>query len=231
MTQFFVDPLLEEHAEGSTTLSSGLWEGDSGTLADSSRRALLKLIQGPYLSSKQHSRLWTALLADRVQIQSRLHDLFLDVVIDEVDELAFTRKVHAPEFDAPSALRNVALTYADTILLLVLRQQLLATGGGRRTIVSQTEIFEQLAIYRNSDTATYARNLNSAWTRMSKQYRVIHTVDDDRVEVSPLVKFMIDEERVRALTQVYEKLAGLDPQSHTTADLPEPTAESSEELS
>lgn len=227
MTQFFSDPFPEEQPEHAQAQPSELWDGDRGKLADNSRRALLKLIQGPYLSSKQHSRLWTALLADYDQIQSRLNDLFLDVIIDEVDEFAFTRKVHAPEFDAPSALRNVSLTYADTIMLLVLRQQLLAAGGGRRTIVSQTEIFEQLAIYRNSDAASYARNLNAAWTRMSSQYRVIHAVDDGRVEISPIVKFMIDDERVRALTQVYEDLAGRDPdqKSHASTDSSASTTE------
>lgn len=190
----------------STTGARELWQGDTGSLAENSRRALLKLIQGPYLSSKQHSRLWTAMLADRVQIQSRLHDLFLDLVVDEIDEFAFTRKPNAPEFDAPSALRSVSLTYADTVMLLVLRQQILATGGGQRTIVSQEEVFEQLAIYRNTDEATYERNLNASWGRMSSHYRVFHPVDEGRVEVSAIVKFMIDEDRVRSLVKVYKNL-------------------------
>ncbi len=190
---------------------TGLWIGDTGRLVDQSRRALLRLVQGPYLSAKQHPRLWTAVLADRPEIESRLHELFLDLFVDEIDEFAFTQKARTGDFDAPSALRSVNLTYADTVILLVLRQQLLATGGGTRTIVGKDEIFEQLDVYRNADESTFRRNLNSSWVRMSNQFRVIHSVGDDRVEVSPIVKFLIDEDRVLALTAVYRELG-------TTAD-------------
>lgn len=184
-----------------------LWIGDTGRLVEQSRRALLRLVQGPYLSAKQHPRLWIALLADRPEIESRLHELFLDLTVDEVDEFAFTRKARTGDFEAPSALRSVNLSYADTVMLLVLRQQLLATGGDARTIVGKDEIFEQLDVYRDTDESTFRRNLNSAWVRMSNQFRVIHSVGDDRVEVSPVVKFLIDEDRVRALTEVYRRLS------------------------
>ncbi|MGK0720745.1 DUF4194 domain-containing protein [Leucobacter sp. W1478] len=194
---------------GEGAAHTGLWIGDTGRLVDLSRRALLRLVQGPYLSAKQHPRLWTALLVDRAEIESRLHELFLDLHIDEIDEFAFTRKARTGEFDAPSALRSVNLTYADTIMLLALRQQLLATGGSARTIVGQDEIFEQLDMYRDTDESTFRRNLNSAWVRMSNQFRVIHPVGEDRVEVSPVVKFLVDEDRVRALTEVYRGLGSV----------------------
>ena len=41
--------------------------------------------------------LWAALVADQATIRSRLHDLFLDLVLDEYDEFAFTRKVETHE--------------------------------------------------------------------------------------------------------------------------------------
>lgn len=192
---------------GEGAAHTGLWIGDTGRLVEQSRRALLRLVQGPYLSAKQHPRLWIALLADRPEIESRLHELFLDLTVDEVDEFAFTRKARTGDFEAPSALRSVNLSYADTVMLLVLRQQLLATGGDARTIVGKDEIFEQLDVYRDTDESTFRRNLNSAWVRMSNQFRVIHSVGDDRVEVSPVVKFLIDEDRVRALTEVYHRLS------------------------
>lgn len=220
--EFTADEAAEDGAfegEGHT----GLWIGDTGKLPDPSRRALLRLVQGPYLSAKQHPRLWTALLADRPKIESRLHDLFLDLFVDEIDEFAFTRKARTGDYDVPSALRSVNLTYADTVMLLVLRQQLLATGGGARTIVGQDEIFEQLDVYRDGDETTYRRNLNSAWSRMSNQFRVIHSVGDDRVEVSPVVKFLIDEDRVRTLTEVYRGLGTQTDAADGTEDAEEVT--------
>lgn len=37
--------------------STGLWSGDTGTLTEQSRRALLKLLAGPYLSGRRQPRL------------------------------------------------------------------------------------------------------------------------------------------------------------------------------
>ena len=41
-----------------------LWTGDTGRLHDQSRRALLRLLQGPYLSGRAQPQLWSALVAD-----------------------------------------------------------------------------------------------------------------------------------------------------------------------
>ena len=37
-----------------------LFPGDTGRLADASRRALLELIRGPYLSAAQNPAVWSA---------------------------------------------------------------------------------------------------------------------------------------------------------------------------
>lgn len=192
-----------------TTGRDPLWPGDSGTLHEQSRRALLELLKGPYLSGGQQPQLWVALRADETAIRSRLHDLFLDLVVDDVDEFAFARKVRGSDRDLPSALRTERLTFIDTAMLLVLRQLLLASGGERRVIVGQDEVYERLAVYRDGeDEATFTRNLNGAWGRMMNRFRVLHGAGEGRVEVSPMVKFMIDDEQVRALTAVYRRIAG-----------------------
>lgn len=194
-------------AEPDPVDEGGLWPGDTGTLHEQSRRALLRLLQGPYLAGAAHPQLWAALIADERAIRSRLHDLFLDLVVDRVDEFAFTRKIRTGEVDVPQALRSERLTFADTAMLLVLRQLLLSAAGERRVIAGQDEVFERLSVYRDGDESTYLRNLNAAWNRMKNRFRVLHDVGDDRVEISPVVKFLIDESQVEALSVVYAKLA------------------------
>lgn len=182
-----------------------LWKGDKGTLRESSRRVLLELLRGPYVSGERMPKLWGALVADQAAIESHLHDLFLDLVIDQVDELAYTRKVATDELDVPSALRKERLTYLDTVMFLVLRQLLLATPGERRVIVGQEEVFDHLQIYRQTDEVTFIRNLNSSWKRMRDKFRVLHKVGEGRFEVSPLVKTLIDEDRIRELVRIYSE--------------------------
>ncbi len=165
------------------------------------------MLKGPYLSGRQRPQLWSALIADERAIRSRLHDLFLELVIDPVDEFAFVRKVHTTELDVPSALRSERLNFLDTAMLLVLRQLLLASAGDTRVIVGREEVLERLGVYRDGDESTFQRNLNGSWGRMMNKLRVIHPVDGDRAEISPVVKFMVDEEQVRALTEIYRRIA------------------------
>lgn len=225
-----------ESGPGQDAAEHGLWPGDTGTLHDLTRRALLRLLQGPYLSGTANPQLWAALVADERAVRSRLHDLFLELVIDRVDEFAFTRKVRTTELDVPQALRSERLTFADTAMLLVLRQLLLTAAGERRVIVGQDEVYERLSVYRDGDEATYLRNLNGAWNRMKSRFRVLHDVGDERVEISPIVTFLIDEEQVSALSRVYAQLAQADDTDHPddggdgasadsadTADTAEPT--------
>lgn len=190
---------------------SALWTGDTGTLGQNTRRVILELLKGPYVSGTQSPQLWAALVADEGLVRSRLHELFLDLVIDKVDEFAFTRKVVTDELDVPAAVRSERLTFLDTAMLLVLRQLLLAAPGERRVIVDRDEVYERLAIYRTGDESTFVRNLNGAWGRMSNRLRVLHKAGEDRFEISPMVKFLIDEDRVRELIDVYERIAGTAP--------------------
>ena len=187
---------------------SALWQGDTGTLHEASRRVLLELLKGPYVSGAQNPGLWTALVADQETIRSRLHDLFLDLVLDEYDEFAFTRKVETHELQVPSALRAERLTFLDTAMLLVLRQFLLTAPGEERVIVGQDEVYEQLSVYRDGDESTFQRNLNGSWGRMVNKLRVLHSAGEERFQISPMVRFLIDEDRVRELTAVYRRIAG-----------------------
>lgn len=186
--------------------TGALWPGDVGRLQEESRRALLELLQGPYLSSANRGRLWVALLADADEIRSRLHELFLDLVIDHGDEIAFVRPVDAGDRDVPLAVRSRALTFMDTLMVLLLRQQLVAARGERRVFVEKQELFEQLAPYRVArDEADFERRMNASWTKLMNRLGLIHRAgSDERAEISPSLRLIVDEDRVRALRQEYE---------------------------
>lgn len=198
---------MTEDAVDSIAAETRLWPEDLGILAEQSRRALLEIVKGPYLSGRRRPVLWAALIADEPAIRSRLHDLFLDLVIDRVDEFAFARKVRTTEIDAPSPMRTESLTFLDTAMLLVLRQLLLASPGESRVIVGRDEVYERLMVYRTGDEKTFVGNLNGAWGRMANRFRVIHVVEEDRAEISPVLKFILDHDRVRALTEQFRHIA------------------------
>jgi hypothetical protein len=186
----------------------GLWDGDQGTLRDPSRRALVQLLRGPYLSAGRHGNLWAALLADEEQIRGRLADMFLELVTDHEAQVAFVRNAGA-EADAPKVMRTATLTFLDTALLLHLRQQLLHESSGSKTIVGQDEVADQLQVYRgkdNADPAGFAKRINSSWQKMVKYGLLAPTSTEGRFEVSPVLRLVFGPEEIAAVRAEYRRL-------------------------
>ncbi len=194
-------------ADAGTDERVGLWRGDVGELPDRTRRVLLRLVRGPYLSGAREAHLWEVVLMDENVIRSRLADLFLELVIDRDNEFAFVR--NAPAEDGPKAVRSEALTFLDTAMLLVLRQTLLSEEGRGRVIVGQAEVSEQLAVFRtpDRDERDFASRVNSSWNKMQNKLRVLHAVGDDRAEISPVLRLLVDADQIRAITAEYRRIA------------------------
>jgi hypothetical protein len=189
--------------------ANGLWDGDSGTLRDPSRRALVQLLRGPYLAAARHANLWTALLADEAQIRARLADMFLELIADHESQVAFVRNAGA-EVDAPKIMRTATLTFLDTALLLHLRQQLLHESSGAKTIVGVDEVADQLQVYRGKDSADpagFAKRINSSWQKMVKYGLLAPTTTEGRFEVSPVLRLVFGPEQIAAVRAEYRRLA------------------------
>ena len=186
-----------------------LWDGDKGTLREPSRRVLVQLMRGPYLSASRHGNLWTALLSDEDAVRSSLADLFLDLVTDHAAQIAFVRNTSA-DVDAPKVMRTATLTFLDTALLLHLRQTLLQESGGRKTIVGADEVADQLQVYRgkdNADIAGFSKRINSSWQKMVKYGLLAATSTEGRFEVSPVLRLVFGAEEIAAVQAEYRRLA------------------------
>lgn len=189
--------------------AAALWDGDSGTLRDLSRRALVQLLRGPYLSAASHGRLWTGLLADEDAIRSRLSDMFLELITDDAAQLAFVRNA-GTEVDAPKVMRTATLTFLDTALLLHLRQQLLHESTGNKAIVGADEVADQLQVYRGkdgADPAGFAKRVNTSWQKMIKYGLLSATSTDGRFVVSPVLRLVFGPEEIAAVRREYTRLA------------------------
>lgn len=189
---------------------SALWPGDTGSMRAPSRRALVQLLRGPYLSADRHGNLWGALLNDEAPIRSRLADLYLDLVVDTEAQVAFVRNVDSAVADAPRVVRTATLTFMDTAMLLHLRHQLLSAGGTERVIVGQDEVTDQLGAYRsegNADPAGYVKRINASWTKLVKYGILAPTSTEGRFEISPVLRLVFGAEQIAAVQAEYTRLA------------------------
>lgn len=194
---------------------SGTFAGDTGRLPLETRRALVQLLLGPSIDATRHKRLWPVLRRDEAVLRSRLHELFLELVIDSEQEVAFTRQVVAEDIDAPVLLRRSNLTFLETALVLYLRQRLTqGEAAGERAVVSGDDMRAHLAVFEriaNPDQARFGRQMDGAIEK-AKKLNLIRLLPgaagtgEQRFEVAPTLKLLFPAESIQALTRTYEAL-------------------------
>ncbi|MCJ8499801.1 DUF4194 domain-containing protein [Desulfatitalea alkaliphila] len=199
--------VVQEQTEG------GLYQGDLGQLPLETRRVLVQLLAGPYLDGRRHTRLWPVLVRDETILRSRLHDLFLELVIDTDQQVAFTRQADAGDLETPILLRRTPLTFIDSVVLLFLRQRLTqADVRGERAVVDAAEILEHAAPFEravSTDHAGFAKKIRASVEKMKKNSMLQKVRGDvERFEISPTLKLLFSAEQIVALTAQYQALAG-----------------------
>lgn len=186
--------------------SARLWPDDHGTLPAPARLALARLVRGPYLAAESDPDTWRALLTNEDVVRERLADQYLDLVVDADAQVAFVRDVPAP--DAPQVVREVALTFLDTALLLHLRGLLLDSADGR-VAISRDEAADHLGVYRRRGGGSpmdFTRQLDATWARLIES-GMLEPLSGDRCMVSPVLRTVFGADQVAALSAEYARLA------------------------
>jgi hypothetical protein len=207
----------------SNTLDNTRLEGDTGQLLLDTRRALVHLLRGPAIDIKRHAILWGVLLRDQVVITSRLHELFLDLVVDTQQGVGFTRQMTSEEVDIPILLRKKNLTFLESVLVIFLRQRITqADAQDERAVVSLTDMQEHLQVFEqtsNTDEAKFRRACAASIERM-KKLNLLHKLGtaEERFEVSPTLKLLFTADDIQALTKSFVQPSKAVPASDDTED-------------
>ncbi len=203
-----------------------LFPGDTGTLGVDARHALVRLVRGPFLDGHAEPQAWAALRRDEVLVRRTLSDLFLTLVVDDDDRVAFTRQAEDAEngTTVPRLLRRWPLTLIDSALLLFLRQEISAVSGtGQRAVVGVDEMLDHLETYQEDSATDHAlrlKRIHASIAKLRDNGVLRPTVTDGRYEVSPVLRTLLPPEQIGALIETYERLARGEA---TAADGPVPT--------
>ena len=199
-----------------------LWEHDKGTLTYHSRRALVQLLQGPLIRAQKEPVLWSAIISDEENLRAMLHEVFLELVIDETEGFAFTRMVEEDSLSIPQVLRTYKLKHIDTAILLNLRQELGLALPGERVIVDVEDLRESIGYVRavdNRDEAGFTKRFNAAIKRIQNDYSLLSTTETEgRLEVSPVLRQLFDASTVTAIRDEYARLARAEDTEEDTSD-------------
>jgi hypothetical protein len=182
------------------------------------RRVLVRLLQRRFLLADRSPAQWRTLLANQQVIESRLHDLFVHLVVDHERGVAYKRQVRSAELGVPVLLRDEAYTRAETLLLVHLRTVFQREqGAGQASARVDVEELEQTALtYFDADdtnVAGHQREIRTAIARLVKD-GLVEEESEGRYRVTPLVEVVLSNERLAELrawlrerTQAREEVA------------------------
>jgi hypothetical protein len=182
----------------------------------------VRLIRGPFLDGGADEAVWAALQRNDGVVRQFLSEIFLTLVVDDAERIAFAQQGEEADVAFPKLLRRVPLTLVDSALLLFLRQQLSTVSGtGQRAIVGLDDITAQLQPYQRqgaSDHSIHAKRINAAVTKMRDNGILRATSTEARFEVSPVLRILFPPEQIAALTEAYDRLGEPDAQDSGDAE-------------
>ncbi|WP_454048919.1 DUF4194 domain-containing protein [Cellulomonas sp. Marseille-Q8402] len=182
-----------------------LFAGDSGTLDADVRRVLVRLLQRRFLLADKNAAQWRTLLDNQQVIESRLHDLFVHLVVDHERGVAYKKQVRSAELDVPVLLRDEAYSRAETLVLVHLRSVFQRSqGAGETSVRVDVEEIEQTALtYFDPDDTNIAarqREIRTAVARLAKE-GLVDEESEGRFRVTPLVEVVLSNERLGELRE------------------------------
>jgi hypothetical protein len=190
------------------TLSLSTFDGDTGQLPMPARRVFVRLLLGPSIDAQRQTLLWPALVEHEAVLRSRLHELFLELIVDLDQGVAFTRQVSDTEASFPILLRRKTLTFSESLLALFLRQRLTqADMTGERAAVDKADMISHLALFQKAtitDIVGFTKQADNAIEKM-KANGLLHAIrgSADRFTVSATLRLLFGPEQVQSMTATY----------------------------
>ncbi|MCP2266582.1 DUF4194 domain-containing protein [Promicromonospora thailandica] len=190
----FVEPVPMEEDD------PGQFPGDTGTLDAPVRRVLVRLLQRRFLVAERNRAQWRTLLENQQVIESRLHDLYVRLVVDHDRGIAYKRQVRSAELDVPILLKDDPYSRAETLVLVHLRTVFQRERGAGETSarVDVEEVEQTVLTFFDPDDkslATRQTEIRNAVRRLEKD-GVVEEESEGRYRVTPLVEIVLSNERL-----------------------------------
>lgn len=180
-----------------------LFAGDAGTLDAEVRRVLVRLLQRRFLLAERNTAQWKVLMDNRQLIESRLHDLFVRLVVDHDRGLAYKQQVRSAELDVPILLKDEPYNRAETLVLVHLRTlfQHERAAGETSARVDIEELEQTVLTYFDPDDTNVARGqleIRNAVKRLAGEGLIVED-SPGRYRITALVEVVLSAEKLAEL--------------------------------
>lgn len=195
----FIDPvpMEEDPAE--------LFAGDAGTLDADVRRVLVQLLRRKFLLAEKHPAQWRTLLDNQQIIESRMHDLFVRLVVDHDRGVAYKQQVRSVELDVPILLKDDPYNRAETLVLVHLRTVFQRERGtGETSARLDIEELEQTVLTyfdpHDHNLARRQQEVRNAVQRLITE-GLLAEESAGRYRITPMVEVVLSTEKLAELDQ------------------------------
>jgi hypothetical protein len=194
----------------------GRAERPSDRLPEPARRALAALLTSRYVSRARHRAAWEAILAYQDELEGRLDDMYLDLVVDTEAETAFKRQQDGD--DVPRVLRRDKPLSRDAWLVLIFlrREYSFADPDDGPVVVSRDQVGEFLRAYReegDGDGARFARRVDAAISALVRPWQLLEQdpAADYLFTIAPVIVPLVGPDEVRRLAEAFRQASGSEP--------------------
>ncbi len=191
---------------------------DNGRFSPALRRALVELMRSGVVLARAKPQIYELLCQHRALIEDHLADMYLRLLIEPTAGVALLLQQQdeadfEDEEEHSALISRRTLSLYDTLLLLVLRKhyQERQSVGEQQVIIDIERIESQLAPFlplTNSNRSD-RRKLSGAIAKM-KEKKLLSPVrgDDERLEITPVIRYVVSAEFLERILAEYQSLAG-----------------------
>ncbi len=193
----FIQPVPAEDDE------TAIFPGDTGTLPAAVRQSLVRLLTERYVSAARQPALWRTLIANQAVLESRLHDLFVHLVVDHDRGLAYKRQVREAAGETPVLLRDTPYTRTETVILVYLRAEYQREQGlGADEVRVDLESIEEAVLsflpMGDGNRAGRQKEVRSALARLVRDGLLVEE-SQGRYRVLPVIEVVLSVPRLEGL--------------------------------
>jgi hypothetical protein len=203
----FIEPISMEDDQAE------LFAGDAGTLDADVRRVLVQLLRRKFLLAEKNPAQWRTLLENQQILESRLHDLFVRLVVDHDRGIAYKQQVRSAELDVPILLKDDPYNRAETLALVHLRTVFQRERGtGETSARVDTEELEQTVLtYFDPNDHNLARGQQEVRNAVQRLVTegLLTEESAGRYRITPLVEVVLSTAKLTELDHWLRKRNGV----------------------
>ena len=182
-----------------------LFNGDTGQLDEDVRSLLVTLLRRRYISAEANPREWRLLAENEPALRTRMHDVFLDLVVNREYEVAFKQQVQREGGEKlPTLLYDKAYSREETVALVLVRRELRARqqAGQDSAFIDRADLLDEIARHRPesaTDRARDTRAANNAVENLVTMDLLIKTEQPDRFRIPSVLEVLLSVDKLDEL--------------------------------